>query len=132
MEHRKILAQGGIVHYWIDKVDGASDCIVFTHGLTANHTMYEKQVDFFAGKYTVLLWDVAFSFPILILIGENDCTGKVKAYCREWAKRTGYPLHIIKGAKHFSNGDNPGQVNEEIENFINLLSAKGEIGNALL
>ncbi len=58
MEHRKILAQGGIVHYWIDKVDGTSDCIVFTHGLTANHTMYEKQVDFFAGKYTVLLWDV--------------------------------------------------------------------------
>lgn len=274
MKHKQILAQGGIVHYWIDKVEDTSDCIVLTHGVTADHTMFEKQVDFFAGKYTVLLWDVplhglsrpyqnfsygdtaeilhmilikekvekavlvgmsmggypsqhfavlypnmvkgfialdttplglkyyskfdlwwlkqvapmakwfsdgmlrisiawsvsktkysyrkmmsmlkpltkaeiieqmriayeyfihenkdvTFSFPILILIGEKDSTGKVKAYCREWAKRTGYPLHIIKGAKHFSNGDNPEQVNEEIENFINLLSTKGEDGNAL-
>jgi len=265
MEHKQFSAQGGTVHYWLDKTDRPSPCIVFTHGLTADHTMYEKQVDYFAGKYTLLLWDVpmhglsrpyqnfsyhdtaeilhgimlreqieqvilvgmsmggypsqhfaalypemvkgfaaldttplglqyyskadlwwlekaapmakwfparilrksmarsvsatdysyqkmlsmleplskediveqmriaygyfvrenkdvSFPFPILILVGEQDSTGKVKAYCKNWAQQTGQPLHYIKGAKHFSNGDNPEQVNAEIELFVKSLT----------
>lgn len=264
MQHRQITAQGGIVHYWINKKAPQSDYIVFTHGVTADHTMFEKQLDYFVGKYNILLWDVpmhglsrpyrnfsyrdtaeilhsilqresiekvflvgmsmggypsqhfadiypdmvkglialdttplgmryysksdlwwlkqiawmakcfpagilrksmaksiskteysyqtmlsmlkplskaeiieqmrvayeyfavenkdvVFSFPVLILVGDEDSTGKVKAYCREWAKQTGYPLHFIKGAKHFANGDNPEQVNGEIEEFINTV-----------
>lgn len=264
MEHKKIQAQGGTVHYWIDRAENTSGCIVFTHGLTADHTMFEKQVDFFSGKYTILLWDVPlhglsrpyknfsyhdtveilhmilskekikkavlvgmsmggypsqhfaarypdmvngfialdttplglqyytksdlwwlkqaapmakwfpdiilrisiawsvsktkysykkmmsmlkpfskaeiigqmriaykyfiyenkdveFRFPVLILIGDKDNTGKVKAYCKRWAEQTGYPLHLIRGAKHFSNGDNPGQVNAEIDLFMKSL-----------
>lgn len=66
--------------------------------------------------------DVKFQFPVIILVGENDTTGKVKAYCKCWAKETGYPLHVIKDAKHFSNGDNPAQVNIEIQEFINECS----------
>lgn len=262
MEHKKIAAQGGTVHYWIDRGNDTTDCIVFTHGVTADHTMFEKQVDFFAGKYTVILWDVPmhglsrpyknfsyfdtaeilhtilekenikkvvlvgmsmggypsqhfassypdmvngfvaldttplgfqyysksdlwwlkqvapmskafsagllrvsiawsisktkysykkmmsilktyskaeiieqmkiayeyfmlenkdtdFHFPTLILVGKNDITGKVKAYCKAWAKQTGSELHWIKNARHFSNGDNPEQVNKEIELFMN-------------
>lgn len=65
--------------------------------------------------------DIDFPFPVLILVGDKDRTGKVKAYCREWAKRTGYPLHWIKDAKHFANGDNPEEVNREIETFINMV-----------
>jgi pimeloyl-ACP methyl ester carboxylesterase len=264
MEHKQIAAQGGTVHYWIDRGSVGSDCIVFTHGVTADHTMFEMQVDFFRGKYTVILWDiplhgssrpyqsfsyrdtadvlyailreekiaqavlvgmsmggypcqhfaslhpemvsgfvaldttplglryysksdlwwlrqvapmarcfpaktlrksmaravsrsefsyrkmmdmlqplskaeiieqmkiaytyfplenkdVTFPFPVLILVGEKDSTGKVKAYCKAWAEHTGYPLHLIQGAKHFSNGDNPEQVNREIEDFIHNL-----------
>lgn len=261
MKHKTILAQGGTVHYWIAGNRMASDCIVFTHGVIADHTMFEKQIPYFSDKYTIILWDVPlhglsrpyqhfsyhdtaeilhsilqeegiekvflvgmsmggypsqyfavmypdmvkgfvaldttplgknyysktdlwwlkqvapiasffpanilrksmawsvskkrysyqkmlsmlkplskveiiqqmrvayeyfiienkdvdFSFPVLILVGDKDSTGKVKAYCKEWAKQTGYPLHFIKQAKHFSNGDNPDQVNAEIENFI--------------
>ncbi|MGL5675940.1 MAG: alpha/beta fold hydrolase [Cellulosilyticaceae bacterium] len=62
--------------------------------------------------------DVDFAFPVLILLGEYDTTGKVKQYCKMWAKETGYPLHIIKDAAHFTNGDNPIQVNKEIEEFV--------------
>lgn len=58
MEHKQITAQGGIVHYWIDRKKNFSDCIVFTHGVTADHTMFEKQTDYFCGKYTIILWDV--------------------------------------------------------------------------
>lgn len=34
------------------------------------------------------------------------------------AERAGFPLHIIREARHFANGDNPAQVNREIEHFI--------------
>lgn len=61
---------------------------------------------------------VHFNFPVLILVGEFDRTGKVKYYCEAWSKKEGYPLHIIKGAAHFSNGDNYDDVNKEISNFI--------------
>ena len=62
--------------------------------------------------------DVSFPFPVLILVGERDRTGKVMAYCRAWAQHTGYPLHVIEGAAHFAHGDRPQQVNEEIERFV--------------
>lgn len=264
MEHKQINTPNGTVHYWVEAAQGNSDCIVFTHGVTADSTMFEKQISFFSGKFTIIVWDVPmhglsrpyqnfsyldtarilhdilvtekidmavlvgmsmggypsqhfaalypnmvkgfvaldttpiglcyysgsdlwwlrqvapmarcfpswllrksmalsvsrtkysydkmlsmlrplskaeiigqmriayeyfprenkdvdFKFPVLILVGENDSTGRVKAYCIEWAKRTGYPLHFIKRAKHFANGDNPEQVNYEIERFIGSL-----------
>lgn len=65
--------------------------------------------------------DVYFSFPVLILLGQFDKTGKVSQYCQAWSKKEGYPLHIIKNAAHFSNGDNPDQVNSEIDEFIKSL-----------
>ena len=58
MQHKKILTQGGMVHYWINRKENAADCIVFTHGVTADHTMFEQQVSYFYGNYTIILWDV--------------------------------------------------------------------------
>ena len=54
MTHKKLLAQGGTVHYWINKKKKDADCIVFTHGLTADHTMFAKQAAYFSKKYTIL------------------------------------------------------------------------------
>lgn len=65
--------------------------------------------------------DVRFDFPVLILVGEYDKTGKVKQYCEEWAKKEGYPLRVIKDAAHFANADNPDDVNEAIEEFVSGL-----------
>lgn len=265
MEHKQIVSQYGITHYWIShNSDKLEKTIVFTHGVTADHSMFEKQIDFFHKKYTIIVWDVPlhglsrpysqftytntanelnsileteninkvilvgasmggypsqefarlypekvegfialdttpfgikyysktdlwcikyvtpmarcftdnmlrksmaksvsktqysynlmlqmlkpltktqiieqmdiaynvfikenkdvdFSFPVLILLGEFDKTGKIKQYCYARAKETGYPLHIIKNAAHFSNGDNPEQVNLEIHHFISRL-----------
>ena len=56
--------------------------------------------------------------PVLLLIGENDRTGKVSSYNREWAERTGYPLIIIPDASHNSNVDNPAEVNRQMETFL--------------
>ena len=77
-----------------------------------------EQMDIAYGKFAKENKEVQFNFPVLLLLGDRDTTGKVKQYNMAWAKATGYPLHIIKNAAHFSNGDNPEQVNLEIENFI--------------
>lgn len=69
--------------------------------------------------------DLEIPCPVLILVGERDRTGKVKQYCQAWQKRTGYPLHVIKNAAHNSNVDNYGQVNREIETFVNALQGPG-------
>lgn len=58
MEHKFLETSRGNVHYWISKSDKSSECIIFTHGLTANHIMFEKQVEFFKDNYTILTWDV--------------------------------------------------------------------------
>ena len=65
--------------------------------------------------------DLALRIPVLILIGEDDRTGKVNEYCKVWQEKTGYPLHVIKNAAHNSNIDNYEQVNSEIEKFVNRL-----------
>lgn len=77
-----------------------------------------KQMDIAYGVFVKENKNVHFTFPVLILLGEFDKTGKVKRYCQAWSVKEGYPLHIIKNAAHFSNGDNPEQVNSEIKRFI--------------
>ncbi len=62
--------------------------------------------------------DLEIPCPVLIILGEKDKTGKMQSYCKEWARRTGYPLKIIKNAAHNSNVDNPDEVNEAIEKFL--------------
>ena len=81
-----------------------------------------KQMGIAYGQFIKENKDIRFDFPMLLLCGEKDSTGKVKHYCKKWAEDTGRPLVFIKGAKHFSNGDNPRQVNSEIEKFINKLN----------
>ena len=67
--------------------------------------------------------DTAFRFPVIILLGEHDRTGKVRQYCEAWAKQTGYPLKRIPDAAHFANADNPEAVNREIRAFLDGLIA---------
>ncbi len=82
-----------------------------------------EQMDIAYGKFAQENRDLHLDCPVLILLGDKDKTGKVKQYCIAWAKATGYPLHIIEKASHFSNGDNPKQVNMEIEQFIKQIAA---------
>ena len=77
------------------------------------------QMDIAYGKFALENKDLDLKCPILILLGDKDHTGKVRQYSKMWAEKTGHPLCIIKNASHFSNGDNPEQVNREIEKFIN-------------
>lgn len=88
-------------------------------GLTKGEIIQQMEIAY--GVFIRENHDITINCPVLLLLGDRDKTGKVSAYNRLWAQKCGYPLHIIKNAAHFSNGDNPQQVNEEIITFINSL-----------
>ena len=95
--------------------DCAGKCPLFVCVLNGAFT-------FAADLFRAVDIDAEISFIRLKSYDGTDSTGKVKHYCKKWAEDTGRPLVFIKGAKHFSNGDNPRQVNSEIEKFINELN----------
>lgn len=58
MRERCIDMKQGKVYYWLsDFWDESRKTLVFLHGLTADHTMFEKQCDFFSGSYNIMIWD---------------------------------------------------------------------------
>lgn len=77
-----------------------------------------EQMDIAYGRFLRENRNAKFNFPVLILLGEYDRTGKVRQYAEAWANKEGYPLRIIKDAAHFSNADNADDVNFEISTFI--------------
>ena len=47
----------GIIHYWLDIVDINKPALVFLPGLTADHRLFDKQIEYFSGKYNIFVWD---------------------------------------------------------------------------
>lgn len=48
----------GPIHYWISKNANIQDIeLIFLPGLTADHRLFEKQIEYFEGKYPVFVWD---------------------------------------------------------------------------
>ncbi len=57
----------GVIHYWTNEVDESSEsALIFLPGLTADHRLFEKQIEYFKDTYRVLVWDTpghASSYP---------------------------------------------------------------------
>lgn len=47
----------GRIHYWTDIINTEDVTLVFLPGLTADHRLFEKQVEYFRGKYNLFVWD---------------------------------------------------------------------------
>lgn len=97
--------------------------------LTTNRGMFDAQVSRFAGEYRVISWDVpghgAFSCPVLLVVGENDRSGKVTSYCRRWSEEEGHELIFLPDAAHNSNVDNPAAFNETLQTFLQRFGQSG-------
>lgn len=66
MTEKKHETRCGTIHYWIEKQNTSPISIIFLPGLTADHRLFEKQIEFFKGKYNILVWDApahAASWP---------------------------------------------------------------------
>jgi len=57
----------GNIHYWVsEKIENFKYQLVFLPGLTADHRLFDKQIEYFEGKYSVFVWDApahAASWP---------------------------------------------------------------------
>lgn len=66
----------GEIHYWITKdTDVFKPALVFLPGLTADHRLFNKQIEYFEGKYPVFVWDApghASSWPFKFSFGLQD------------------------------------------------------------
>lgn len=59
MVGRLVSSPRGATYYWIERnADAQAPWIIFTHGLCANHQLFDKQLPFFRLNYHVLLWDL--------------------------------------------------------------------------
>ena len=48
----------GTIHYWVNKEASAQiPQLVFLPGLTADHRLFDQQIEYFEGKYPVFVWD---------------------------------------------------------------------------
>lgn len=57
MEQRQLVTERGCVFYWYSKCSDADTTLVLLHGLTADHTLFERQVSHYWGKVSILCWD---------------------------------------------------------------------------
>ena len=56
----------GAIHYWVNIPDINKITLIFLPGLTADHRLFEKQIEYFENKYNVFVWDApghAASWP---------------------------------------------------------------------
>ena len=69
----------GTIHYWINaEAAQKAPQLVFLPGLTADHRLFEKQIEFFEGKHPVLVWDApghAASWPFELTFTLMDKAG---------------------------------------------------------
>ncbi|MEN0063406.1 MAG: alpha/beta hydrolase [Myxococcota bacterium] len=59
MRHGYVQSARGTTHYWTNDPRPAdtAPCLVFCHGLTADHTLFDMQVAFWEHRCRILTWD---------------------------------------------------------------------------
>lgn len=66
MIERTYETASGTIHYWISMIDADALTLVFLPGLTADHRLYEKQIEHFKDRHNIIVWDApghAASWP---------------------------------------------------------------------
>ena len=101
----------GTIKYWICET-GAKNApeLVFLPGLTADHRLFDKQIEYFDGKYRIFVWDApghADSYPFQLTFTMEDKARMVD----EILKAEGFDDPVIVGQ---SMGGYLGQMYEEL------------------
>lgn len=115
----------GTIHYWINSRGACKGLqLVFLPGLTADHRLFDKQIEYFEGRYPVFVWDApghASSYPF-----QMDFSLADKAiWLNEIIELEGLDDPVIIGQ---SMGGYVGQMysqlfSEKLQGFISIDSA---------
>lgn len=57
MQEKHLNTKNGKVCYWVSRVNNNQINLVFLHGLTADHTLFEKQISHYLYHVNLLCWD---------------------------------------------------------------------------
>ncbi len=133
IEEKVYTTSCGEIHYFISRLQEYKTWLVFLPGLTAEYTLFDKQMESFEKEEYCALADhgyrmlaeavelnlsYALQCPVLLLCGKKDGVGSAKSYNRRWNKCEGHRLVWIEGAGHNANTDAPEVVNQLIESFV--------------
>lgn len=125
MVERTYATPCGRIHYWVNTAaDNSRIQLVFLPGLTADHRLFEKQIEYFEDRYPVLVWDApghAASWPFTFNFNLMD---KAR-WLDEILIREGFDKPVIVGQ---SMGGYVGQTYaqlfpEKLSGFVSIDSA---------
>ena len=57
MTERTFKTSSGTIHYWVNKIRPDRKTLVFLPGLTADHRLFDKQIEAFDQEFNILTWD---------------------------------------------------------------------------
>lgn len=57
MLEKSFHTEKGVIHYWISFISADRPWLVFLPGLSADHRLFEKQIEAFQGEYKLFVWD---------------------------------------------------------------------------
>ena len=87
----------GQIRYWVGReAEHAEPQLVFLPGLTADHRLFDKQIEYFEGKYPVFVWDApghAASRPFELNFSLKDKA----AWVKEILEKEGFTKPILIG-----------------------------------
>ncbi len=70
--------KSGTIHYWTNTINEDKPTLIFLPGLTADHRLFDKQIEYFEEKCNVFVWDApghAASWPFAF---DFDLTDKAR------------------------------------------------------
>ena len=57
VQERILETPSGKIHYWISRTENSEMWLVFLPGLTADHHLFDQQMEYFTGRCNCLVWD---------------------------------------------------------------------------
>ena len=75
MKEKIYVTDRGEIHYLTNEIQGSRPALVLLPGLTADHRLFDKQIEYFEEKYDLLTWDApghALSRPFDLNITLDD------------------------------------------------------------
>ena len=57
MNEKQLSTENGTITYWVNDFSEQGYALIFLHGLTADHTLFEKQIAHFNTQFKILCWD---------------------------------------------------------------------------
>jgi len=86
----------GDIRYWVSRVDTEKPWLVFLPGLSADHTLFEKQLAYFSSRYHCFVWDApghGLSRPFRLEFNMEDLAN----YLREIFEAEGITAPVLIG-----------------------------------